>query len=124
MGKHKSVEAKRLTRIGRALEEWSDVLYNDASVFDMMAGDAATARELAVMADTAENRELLADAAYRCGVSDIEAEWLSCWVYEELPDTSVGAGGFFAAQSEMRSILADYDGEVARLADEECDCDE
>ena len=35
MGKHKSVEARRLTALGTAVHNWSNVLFNGVSVADV-----------------------------------------------------------------------------------------
>ena len=103
MAKHKSVEAKRLTELGRGLHAWSNVLLNGASVYD--SSDKAAMREIALMADTPENRELLQDAAHRCGLPEHDAELLCSWIN--------GSGdyqltGLFACQDSMKDYLADY----------------
>lgn len=82
MGKHKSVEAKRLTELGRGLYAWSKVMTgiffnNPMSVADCSA--KAAMREIALMEDTYENRELLREAAYCCGLPEREADALAQW---------------------------------------------
>lgn len=83
MGKHKSVEAQRLTELGQGLYAWSNVLFKGGSVSDSSALPAM--REIAQMEDTAENRELLQKAADRCGLPEREAEALASWVENDDP---------------------------------------
>ena len=83
MAKHKSVEARRLTELGQGLYAWSNVLFNGYSASDSSALPAM--REIAQMEDTAENRELLQAAVYRCGLPESEAEALASWVENDGP---------------------------------------
>lgn len=113
MGKHKSVEAERLTELGRGLHAWANVLFNTVvfngwSVYDSDAKPAM--RELALMEDTAENRELLQKAAYRCGLSESEAEALASWVENDDPLWNMlpGDHSMFGMQHDMRAELAEY----------------
>ncbi len=78
MAKRKSVEARRLTALGTAVHNWSNVLFNGVSVADV--SDMQTMREVAQMEDTAGNRELLQAAVYRCGLPESEADSLAQWV--------------------------------------------
>ena len=113
MGKHKSVEAERLTELGRGLHAWANVLFNTVvfnggSVYDSSAKPAM--RELALMEDTAGNRELLQKAAYRCGLSESEAEALASWVENDDPLWNMlpGDHSMFGMQHDMRAELAEY----------------
>lgn len=113
MGKHKSVEAKRLTELGQGLYSWANVLFNTVafnggSVYDSSAKPAM--RELAQMEDTPENRELLQKAAYRCGLSEREAEALASWVENDDPLWNMlpGDHSMFGMQHDMRAELAEY----------------
>lgn len=112
MGKHKSVEARRLTELGQGLYAWSDVLFNGGSVYDSSAKSAM--RELAQMEDTPENRELLQKAAYRCGLPEREAEALASWVENDDPLLNMlwnmlpGDHSMFGMQHDMRAELAEY----------------
>lgn len=105
MGKHKSVEAKRLTALGTAVHNWSNVLFNGVSVADV--SDMQTMREVAQMEDTAENRELLQAAVYRCGLSEREAEALASWVENDDPlrDMLPGDHSMFGMQRDMQAEL-------------------
>lgn len=105
MGKHKSVEAERLTALGTAVHNWSNVLFNGVSVAD--ASDMQTMREVAQMEDTAENRELLQKAAYRCGLPEREAEALASWVENDDPlwDMLPGDHSMFGMQRDMQAEL-------------------
>ncbi len=110
MAKHRSVEAKRLTELGRGLHAWSNVLLNGASVYD--SSDKAAMREIALMEDTPENRGLLQDAAYRCGLPESEAESLVRWVDADVPLGNLLPKGYgfslFGMRSEMLDELANY----------------
>lgn len=110
MGKHKSVEARRLTELGQGLYAWSNVLFNGCSVYDSSAKPAM--RELALMEDTAENRELLQKAAYRCGLPESEAESLATWVAGDDPLWNMMPKDcgypFFSNQDTMKQELAEY----------------
>lgn len=82
MAKHKSVEARRLTELGRGLHAWSKVLYGDFFNNPMSVADCsakAAMREIALMDNTHENREMLRDAAYCCGLPEREADALAQW---------------------------------------------
>lgn len=105
MGKHKSVEAARLTELGRGLYAWSNVLFNGGSASDSSTLPAM--REIAQMEDTAENRELLQKAAYRCGLSEREAEALASWVENDDPlwDMLPGDHSMFGMQRDMQAEL-------------------
>lgn len=79
MGKHKSVEAKRLTELGQGLYAWGKVMHgwmfnSHVSVADCSA--KAAMREIALMEDTYENSKLLREAAYCCGLPEREADGL------------------------------------------------
>lgn len=104
MAKHKSVEAKRLTELGQGLYAWSKVLYggffnNNVSVSD--SSNKAAMREIALMDDTYENRDLLGAAAYHCGLSEREADNLAQWAAR-------GDDLLKYGQSSMRAELAEY----------------
>ena len=98
MAKHKSVEAKRLTELGRGLHAWANVLFNGYSASDSSALPAM--REIALMDDTYENRELLRESAYRCGLPEREADALAQWA--KSPDV------LKYGRSSMRCELAEY----------------
>lgn len=103
MGKHKSVEARRLTELGQGLYAWSKVMTgiffnNPMSVADCSA--KAAMREIALMDDTYENRELLRESAYRCGLPEREADALAQWA--KSPDV------LKYGRSSMRCELAEY----------------
>lgn len=114
MTKHKSAEAKRLTRLGGAVYDWSNVLFSGGSVFDTSGKDAM--REAALMTDTPENRDLLQAAVYRCGLPQDKANALAEWVrwddetlkrlWAMLPEES--GRGFFGMQRFMLEELAEY----------------
>lgn len=113
MAKHKSVEARRLTELGRGLHAWANVLFNTVvfnggSVYD--SNEKTAMRELALMKDTPGNRELLQTAAYRCGLSDSEAEALASWVENDDPLWNMlpGDHSMFGMQHDMRAELAEY----------------
>ena len=108
MGKHKSVEAKRLTELGQGLYAWSDVLFNGCSVYD--SNEKPAMREIAQMEDTTENRELLQKAAYRCGLPEREADSLATWVAGDDPlmNWLPGDHSMFGMQHDMRAELAEY----------------
>ena len=113
MAKHKSVEAKRLTELGRGLHTWANVLFNTVvfnggSVYD--SNEKTAMRELALMKDTPGNRELLQTAAYRCGLSESEAEALASWVENDDPLWNMlpGDHSMFGMQHDMRAELAEY----------------
>lgn len=104
MARHKSVETKRLTELGRALNDWDDVL-NGVLFFRNVTGvadssDKAAMREIALMDDTYENRELLQSAAYRCGLPEHEADALAQWAKSD--------GVLKYGHSVMCEELADY----------------
>ena len=104
MAKHKSVEAKRLTELGRGLYAWSKVLYGDFFNNHVGVADSsakAAMREIALMDDTYDNRELLRAAAYHCGFSEHEADNLAQWAAR-------GDDLLKYGQSSMRAELADY----------------
>ena len=133
MAKHKSVEAERLTELGRGLHAWANVLFNTVvfnggSVYD--SNEKTAMRELALMEDTAENRELLQKAAYRCGLSDSEAEALASWVENDDPLWNMlpGDHSMFGMQHDMRAELAEYVRgtwpDIQELADMVCDADD
>lgn len=105
MAKHKSVEARRLTELGEGLYAWSNVLFNGYSASDSSALPAM--REIAQMEDTAENRELLQAAVYRCGLSEREAEALASWVENDDPlrDMLPGDHSMFGMQRDMQAEL-------------------
>lgn len=105
MAKHKSVEARRLTALGTAVHNWSNVLFNGVSVADV--SDMQTMREVAQMEDTAENRELLQAAVYRCGLPEREAEALASWVENDDPlrDMLPGDHSMFGMQRDMQAEL-------------------
>lgn len=105
MAKHKSVEARRLTELGEGLYAWANVLFNGYSASDSSALPAM--REIAQMEDTAENRELLQKAAYRCGLSEREAEALASWVENDDPllDMLPGYHSMFGMQRDMQAEL-------------------
>lgn len=119
MGKHKSVEARRLTELGQALDAWSTVISDiyPTSVAD--SGPKAAMREIALMDDTDENRELLCEAAYRCGLPEHEADALAQWA--KSPDV------LKYGRSSMRCELTEYVRgtwpEVEDLADAIMDAD-
>lgn len=103
MGKHKSVEARRLTELGQGLYAWSKVMTgiffnNPMSVAD--CSSKAAMREIALMDDTYENRELLRESAYRCGLPEREADALAQWA--KSPDV------LKYGRSSMRCELAEY----------------
>lgn len=103
MGKHKSAEAKRLTELGQGLYAWSKVMTgiffnNPMSVAD--CSSKAAMREIALMDDTYENRELLRESAYRCGLPEREADALEQWA--KSPDV------LKYGRSSMRCELAEY----------------
>ncbi len=103
MAKHKSVEAKRLTELGQGLYAWSKVMTgiffnNPMSVAD--CSSKAAMREIALMDDTYENRELLRESAYRCGLPEREADALAQWA--KSPDV------LKYGRSSMRCELAEY----------------
>lgn len=103
MGKHKSVEARRLTELGQGLYAWSKVMTgiffnNPMSVAD--CSSKAAMREIALMDDTYESRELLRESAYRCGLPEREADTLAQW--SKSPDV------LKYGRSNMRCELADY----------------
>lgn len=79
MAKRKSGEARRLTALGTAVHNWSNVLFTGVSVADV--SDMQTMREVAQMEDTAGNRELLQAAVYRCGLPESEADSLAQWAF-------------------------------------------
>lgn len=109
MGKHKSVEAKRLTALGTAVHNWSNVLFNGVSVADV--SDMQTMREIVQMEDTAENRELLQAAVYRCGLPESEAEALASWVENDGPLWNMlpGDHSMFGMQRDMQAELGAID---------------
>ena len=103
MAKHKSVEARRLTELGQGLYAWSKVMTgiffnNPMSVAD--CSSKAAMREIALMDDTYENRELLRESAYRCGLPEREADALEQWA--KSPDVRK------YGRSSMRCELAEY----------------
>lgn len=103
MAKHKSVEARRLTELGQGLYAWSKVMTgiffnNPMSVAD--CSSKAAMREIALMDDTYENRELLRESAYRCGLPEREADALAQWA--KSPDV------LKYGRSSMRCELAEY----------------
>lgn len=79
MGNHKSVEARRLTELGQGLDAWSGVITGIYPVSVADSSPKAVMREIALMDDTCENRELLRESAYRCGLPDREADALAQW---------------------------------------------
>lgn len=100
MGNHKSVEARRLTELGEGLDEWSQVL---TGIYPPSVDDCspkAAMREIALMDDTYENRELLCEAAYRCGLPEREADALAQWA--KSPDV------LKYGRSSMRCELTEY----------------
>lgn len=123
MGKHKSVEARRLTELGQGLYAWSKVMTgiffnNPMSVAD--CSSKAAMREIALMDDTYENRELLRESAYRCGLPEREADALAQWA--KSPDV------LKYGRSSMRCELAEYVRgtwpDIEELADMVCDADD
>ena len=103
MGNHKSVEARRLTELGQGLYAWSKVMTgiffnNPMSVAD--CSSKAAMREIALMDDTYDHRELLREAAYRCGLPEREADALAQWA--KSPDV------LKYGRSSMRCELAEY----------------
>lgn len=108
MAKHKSVEAARLTALGTAVHNWSNVLFNGVSVADV--SDMQTMREVAQMEDTPENREMLQAAVYRCGLSDSDAESLASWVAGDDPLWNMMPEGcgypMFSMRRDMQDELA------------------
>lgn len=119
MGKHKSVEARRLTELGQGLYSWSKVMTDIDYPVSVADGPVKAMREIALMDDTSENRELLCESAYRCGLPEREADALAQWA--ESPDV------LKYGRSIMRSELAEYvQGTwpgVEDLADEIMDTD-
>lgn len=124
MGKHKSVEARRLTELGRGLYAWSKVMTgiffnNPMSVADCSA--KAAMREIALMEDTYENRELLREAAYCCGLPEREADALAQWAARGDDLLKYGHGVMCGDLAEyVRGAWPD----IEELADMACDADD
>lgn len=100
MGKHKSVEARRLTELGQGLYSWSNVITDTYPTSVDDSSSKAAMREIALMDDTYENRELLCESAYRCGLPEREADALAQWA--KSPDV------LKYGRSSMRCELAEY----------------
>lgn len=124
MGKHKSVEARRLTELGQGLYAWSKVMTgiffnNPMSVADCSA--KAAMREIALMDDTYENREMLREAAYCCGLPEREADALAQWAAR-------GDDLLKYGHDVMCDDLAEYVRgtwpDIEELADMACDADD
>ena len=124
MGKHKSVEARRLTELGQGLYAWSKVMTgiffnNPMSVAD--CSSKAAMREIALMDDTYENRELLRESAYRCGLPEREADALAQWAAR-------GDDLLKYGHDVMCDDLAEYVRgtwpDIEELADMACDADD
>ena len=121
MAKHKSVEARRLTELGRGLHAWYKVLYGDLFNNPMSVADCsakAAMREIALMDNTHENREMLREAAYCCGLPEREADGLKGVVVSLLR----------YERGVMCDELAEYVRgtwpDIEELADMACDADD
>ena len=124
MGKHKSVEARRLTELGRGLHAWYKVLYGDLFNNPMSVADCsakAAMREIALMDNTHENREMLREAAYCCGLPEREADALAQWAAR-------GDDLLKYGHDVMCDNLAEYVRgtwpDIEELADMACDADD
>ena len=124
MGKHKSVEARRLTELGRGLHAWYKVLYGDLFNNPMSVADCsakAAMREIALMDNTHENREMLREAAYCCGLPEREADALAQWAAR-------GDDLLKYGHDVMCDDLAEYVRgtwpDIEELADMACDADD
>lgn len=124
MAKHKSVEARRLTELGRGLHAWSKVLYGDLFNNPMSVADCsakAAMREIALMDNTHENREMLREAAYCCGLPEREADALAQWAAR-------GDDLLKYGHDVMCDDLAEYVRgtwpDIEELADMACDADD
>lgn len=124
MGKHKSVEARRLTELGRGLHAWYKVLYGDLFNNPMSVADCsakAAMREIALMDNTHENREMLREAAYCCGLPEREADALAQWAAR-------GDDLLKYGHDVMCDDLAEYVRgtwpDIQELADMACDADD
>lgn len=124
MAKHKSVEARRLTELGRGLHAWSNVLYGDFFNNPMSVADCsakAAMREIALMDNTHENREMLREAAYCCGLPEREADALAQWAAR-------GDDLLKYGHDVMCDDLAEYVRgtwpDIEELADMACDADD
>lgn len=124
MAKHKSVEARRLTELGRGLHAWYKVLYGDLFNNPMSVADCsakAAMREIALMDNTHENREMLREAAYCCGLPEREADALAQWAAR-------GDDLLKYGHDVMCDDLAEYVRgtwpDIEELADMACDADD
>ena len=124
MGKHKSVEARRLTELGQGLYAWGKVMHgwmfnSHVSVADCSA--KAAMREIALMEDTYENSKLLREAAYCCGLPEHEADALAQWAAR-------GDDLLKYGHDVMCDDLAEYVRgtwpDIEELADMACDADD